>query len=108
VDVPTVDALLMLRPTESPLLFLQQLGRGLRKVEGSGRPPATSCHNTSLFAFHRLVDDPGNIAHDLRTYIRPLGPEGEINPFAVTSELTHALRETVRRRTDDPIHPLRR
>jgi hypothetical protein len=34
VDVPTVDALLMLRPTESPLLFLQQLGRGLRKVEG--------------------------------------------------------------------------
>jgi hypothetical protein len=34
VDVPTVDALLMLRPTESPLLFLQQLGRGLRKVDG--------------------------------------------------------------------------
>jgi superfamily II DNA or RNA helicase/HKD family nuclease len=33
VDVPTVDALLMLRPTESPLLFLQQLGRGLRKAE---------------------------------------------------------------------------
>lgn len=31
VDVPTVDTLLMLRPTESPLLFLQQLGRGLRK-----------------------------------------------------------------------------
>jgi superfamily II DNA or RNA helicase/HKD family nuclease len=34
VDVPNVDALLMLRPTESPLLFLQQLGRGLRKAEG--------------------------------------------------------------------------
>jgi hypothetical protein len=34
VDLPTVDALLMLRPTESPLLFLQQLGRGLRKAEG--------------------------------------------------------------------------
>jgi superfamily II DNA or RNA helicase len=31
VDLPTVDALLMVRPTESPLLFLQQLGRGLRK-----------------------------------------------------------------------------
>ena len=31
VDVPSVDTLLMLRPTESPLLFLQQLGRGLRK-----------------------------------------------------------------------------
>jgi superfamily II DNA or RNA helicase/HKD family nuclease len=31
VDVPSVNVLLMLRPTESPLLFLQQLGRGLRK-----------------------------------------------------------------------------
>ncbi len=31
VDVPSVDAILMLRPTDSPVLFLQQLGRGLRK-----------------------------------------------------------------------------
>jgi superfamily II DNA or RNA helicase len=34
VDLPAVDSLLMLRPTESPLLFLQQLGRGLRKASG--------------------------------------------------------------------------
>jgi superfamily II DNA or RNA helicase/diadenosine tetraphosphate (Ap4A) HIT family hydrolase/HKD family nuclease len=34
VDVPEVDAVLMLRPTESPVLFLQQLGRGLRRSEG--------------------------------------------------------------------------
>jgi superfamily II DNA or RNA helicase len=33
VDVPAVDTLLMLRPTDSPLLFLQQLGRGLRKTK---------------------------------------------------------------------------
>jgi superfamily II DNA or RNA helicase len=32
VDLPTVDTLLMLRPTDSPTLFLQQLGRGLRKA----------------------------------------------------------------------------
>ena len=31
VDVPPVDTLLLLRPTESATLFLQQLGRGLRK-----------------------------------------------------------------------------
>src|SRR5204862_138249 len=31
VDVPTVDTLLFLRPTDSPTLFLQQLGRGLRR-----------------------------------------------------------------------------
>ncbi|MGE0191140.1 MAG: DUF3427 domain-containing protein [Planctomycetota bacterium] len=34
VDVPRVDALLLLRPTDSPTLFLQQLGRGLRKSAG--------------------------------------------------------------------------
>ena len=34
VDVPSVDTLLMLRPTQSGTLFLQQLGRGLRHHPG--------------------------------------------------------------------------
>lgn len=34
VDVPEVDTLLLLRPTDSPILFLQQLGRGLRRAAG--------------------------------------------------------------------------
>ena len=34
VDIPSVDTLLMLRPTESATVFLQQLGRGLRKSDG--------------------------------------------------------------------------
>ena len=34
VDVPEVDTVLFLRPTESALVFLQQLGRGLRRAEG--------------------------------------------------------------------------
>ena len=32
VDVPEIETVLMLRPTESPVVFLQQLGRGLRKA----------------------------------------------------------------------------
>jgi superfamily II DNA or RNA helicase/HKD family nuclease len=32
VDVPSVDTVLLLRPTESGTLFLQQLGRGLRRA----------------------------------------------------------------------------
>ncbi len=32
VDLPEIDTVLMLRPTESKILFLQQLGRGLRKA----------------------------------------------------------------------------
>jgi hypothetical protein len=34
LDVPEVDTILMLRPTESPVVFLQQLGRGLRRSDG--------------------------------------------------------------------------
>ena len=34
VDIPAVDMVLFLRPTESPIVFLQQLGRWLRKVKG--------------------------------------------------------------------------
>lgn len=34
VDIPNVDTLLLLRPTESATVFLQQLGRGLRWAEG--------------------------------------------------------------------------
>jgi hypothetical protein len=34
VDITSVDMVLFLRPTESPVVFLQQLGRGLRKCKG--------------------------------------------------------------------------
>ena len=34
VDIPSVDMVLFLRPTESPIVFLQQLGRGLRLHKG--------------------------------------------------------------------------
>ena len=48
VDVPAVDALLMLRPTDSAVLFLQQLGRGLRKA-----PDKTLCTVLDFVGEHR-------------------------------------------------------
>lgn len=48
VDLPTVETLLLLRPTESPVLFLQQLGRGLRKAEGK-----ISCTVLDFIGQHR-------------------------------------------------------
>ncbi len=33
VDIPEINQVIMLRPTESPVVFVQQLGRGLRKAE---------------------------------------------------------------------------
>ena len=48
IDLPDVDTLLMLRPTESPTLFLQQLGRGLRKA-----PEKTVCTVLDFVGTHR-------------------------------------------------------
>jgi superfamily II DNA or RNA helicase/HKD family nuclease len=48
IDVPTVDTLLLLRPTDSPVLFLQQLGRGLRVSPGK-----TACTVLDFVGHHR-------------------------------------------------------
>ncbi|MFN3219819.1 MAG: DUF3427 domain-containing protein [Acidimicrobiales bacterium] len=48
VDIPDVDTIVMLRPTESPTLFLQQLGRGLRKTRTKG-----SCTVLDFVGTHR-------------------------------------------------------
>lgn len=48
VDLPTVDTLLMLRPTESPTIFLQQLGRGLRRA-----PNKAVCTVLDFVGHHR-------------------------------------------------------
>ena len=46
--MPAVDTLLMLRPTDSPTLFLQQLGRGLRTSTGK-----TVCTVLDFVGHHR-------------------------------------------------------
>ena len=48
VDLPFVDTLLLLRPTASATLFMQQLGRGLRLAEGK-----TSCLVLDFIGQHR-------------------------------------------------------
>lgn len=48
IDLPNVDTLLLLRPTDSPTLFLQQLGRGLRKADGK-----TACVVLDFVGLHR-------------------------------------------------------
>lgn len=48
VDLPYVDTLLLLRPTQSATLFLQQLGRGLRLSKGK-----SSCVVLDFIGRHR-------------------------------------------------------
>jgi len=37
MDLPLIDTVMLLRPTDSKVLFLQQLGRGLRKADADGK-----------------------------------------------------------------------
>jgi superfamily II DNA or RNA helicase len=48
VDLPSVDTLLLLRPTQSPVLFQQQIGRGLRLA-----PDKDSCLVLDFVGQHR-------------------------------------------------------
>ena len=48
IDIPEVDTLLLLRPTQSPVLYQQQLGRGLRLLFGK-----TSCLILDFVGRHR-------------------------------------------------------
>ena len=34
IDIPEVNQVIFLRPTQSPVVFIQQMGRGLRKADG--------------------------------------------------------------------------
>jgi len=36
IDIPKINQIIMIRPTESAIIFIQQLGRGLRKANGKG------------------------------------------------------------------------
>ena len=84
VDIPAINTVLFLRPTESPVVFLQQLGRGLRKHPGTEVLTVIDLvghHRASFEALHALHDEQGvptpeshRIARALQTAITP--PEG--------------------------------
>ena len=49
IDLPMVDTLLLLRPTQSPVMFQQQIGRGLRLAPGK-----ESCLVLDFVGQHRI------------------------------------------------------
>ena len=91
VDVPAVDTLLMLRPTDSPTLFLQQLGRGLRRHHGKAVCTVldfVGIHRTEFRFDRRLRALLGGSRSDVAAQVErgfPLLPAGchmELDPVA--------------------------
>lgn len=103
VDVPLVDTLLLLRPTDSPTLFLQQLGRGLRRAHGK-----TVCTVLDFVGHHRKefrLDRRfrallGGTRSDLRDQVQggfpflPAGCHMELDAVA-EAEVLRSIRESV-------------
>ncbi len=63
VDIPTVNQVIMLRQTQSSIVFVQQLGRGLRKAPGK--------------EYVVVIDFIGNYANN---YLIPIALFGDDSP----------------------------
>ena len=103
VDVPNVDALLFLRPTDSPTLFLQQLGRGLRKAPGKSECTVLDFVGTHRKEFRfdrRFRALLGGSRSDIERQVRqgfpflPAGCHMELDPVAQEVVL-RSIREAI-------------
>ena len=115
IDVPNVDTLLLLRPTESATLFLQQLGRGLRRAVGK-----SECTVLDFVGLHRrefrfdlryraLL---GGSRHDIKEQLErnvpflPAGCHFELDPVARDIVLT-SIKNAIPRRWPERVAELR-
>jgi Domain of unknown function (DUF3427)/Type III restriction enzyme, res subunit/Helicase conserved C-terminal domain len=95
IDAPSVDTLLLLRPTDSPTLFLQQLGRGLRKRVGKGACTVLDFVGTHRKEFRfdrRLRALLGGSRADVERQVRNDFP---FLPAGCSFHLDHVAREVV-------------
>ena len=69
IDIPKVNLMLFLRPTESSTIFIQQLGRGLRKIEDK--------------EYVTVLDFIGNYK---KSFIIPLALSGQYNAKAFDTD----------------------
>jgi superfamily II DNA or RNA helicase len=84
VDLPNIQKIMLLRPTESMTIFIQQVGRGLRKSEGKE-------HLT-------ILDFIGNYK---KAYSIPAILTGRINPH-IGREVYREILEDQKQRISDP------
>ncbi len=107
VDLPTLDTVMMLRPTESKILWLQQFGRGLRRVEGKDRLTVIDYignHRVFLLKPQTLFGLPSGDGHVLNLLERLKDGTQELPPGCEVTydlEAVDILRGLLRRTTGD-------
>ncbi|OLS18892.1 MAG: hypothetical protein HeimC3_48300 [Candidatus Heimdallarchaeota archaeon LC_3] len=83
IDLPNIRKIMLLRPTESITIFIQQIGRGLRKMEGK-----------KLL----ILDFVGNYK---KSYVIPALLTGRINPH-LGRELYYDILQDAKKAIEDP------
>lgn len=115
IDVPVIDTLLLLRPTDSPTLFLQQLGRGLRRTPGKDVCTVldfVGCHRTEFQFDRRFRALLGGTRRDLVQQIErgfpflPAGCHMELDAVAAEIVLSN-IREAIPSRWQLKVEELR-
>jgi superfamily II DNA or RNA helicase/diadenosine tetraphosphate (Ap4A) HIT family hydrolase/HKD family nuclease len=105
VDLPELDTIMMLRPTESKILWLQQFGRGLRKGNAAKRLTVIDYignHRTFLLKPRTLFDLPShdsaiqNLLEQLRAGTAKLPPGCEVTYDLEAIEILRNLLRTGR------------
>lgn len=107
VDIPEVNTILFLRPTESLTVFIQQLGRGLRLAEGKecltvldfvGRQHANYQFDTKYLALVSDVTVPLAIQIEKNTFSLPKGCFISLEKVAQEIVLEHIERSLSKRK----------
>ena len=93
IDIPKVNQIIMIRPTDSAIIFVQQLGRGLRKIDGKGYLTVIDFignHNNNYLIPIALYGDTSYSKDRLRRFIssgsRLIPGSSTINFDAITKE----------------------
>jgi len=103
VDIPEVDTILFLRPTESSILFTQQLGRGLRLFEGKECLTVLDFigYSNKKFRYSKKFSALVNV-HG-RKLIRHVENEFPVLPTGCAIELDKVSQEIVLKNMEDSI-----
>lgn len=115
LDIPEIDTVLMLRPTQSATIFLQQLGRGLRRAPGKSVLTVLDFvgHQHREFRFDlKLRALTGQSRHKLRRDVErgfPFLPSGSqiILDREVEQEVLENIRRTLNLSTKELVSDIR-
>lgn len=95
IDIPKVNQVIMLRPTESAIIFIQQLGRGLRKLGSKSYLTVIDFIGNHSSNFLIPIALYGDKSHDKDRIRRSLSSGSRLMPGASTINFDKITKERI-------------